>query len=433
MVPWVQKLPPVCCGIVTYGCMSTPHLPTQPDAPPDAAIAHMDMDTFFVSVERLKDPSLAGKPVIVGGSRERGVVASCSYETRAFGVHSGMGIKQALRLCPQAIVLKGSYDDYVHYSDQVRAIVQDNTPACEFASIDEFYCDLTGMDRFFGSFRFACDLRDKIMATTRLPVSLGHATTKTTAKIATGTAKPNGTRNVPRGTERDFLAPMSVRKIPGIGGKTAEVLAAHGIRLIRDLQNRTPQALEKLLGQYGPVLWNKANGLHIGVVDPNSERKSIGSEETFEKDTTDRDALKALLLTMTERNGYRLRAEGKLAGCVTVKIRFSDFTTTSRQQRIPYTDDDAVAFDTAKHLFDELYKGQAALRLVGVAVSHLVDNLPQLELFDDSVEKRNLNRAVDGIKGKYGRSAVFRAKGMEAYERREPLLGPDGERLDVYG
>lgn len=410
-----------------------PTLPDQPLTPPHDAIVHMDMDTFFVSVERLKDPSLNGKPVIVGGSRERGVVASCSYEARAFGVHSGMSAKQASRLCPTAIFLKGSYEEYGHYSDQVRSVVEAHAPVCEFASIDEFYMDLTGMDRFFGSFRFACELREKIMAATKLPVSLGHATTKTTAKIATGTAKPNGTREVPPGTERDFLAPLSVRKIPGVGEKTAEILAARGIHLIRDVQHQTPEALEKLLGQYGPLLWKKAHGLHVGIVEPYGERKSIGSEETFEKDTTDRDALKALLLTMTERNGYRLRAEGKLAGCVTIKIRFSDFTTTSRQQRIPYTDDDAEVFEAAKHLFDALYKGQSALRLVGVAVSHLVDNLPQLELFDDSAEKRNLNRAVDGIKDKYGRKAVFRAKGLGAYERRDPLFGPDGERLDVYG
>lgn len=393
----------------------------------------MDMDTFFVSVERLKNPTLNNKPVIVGGSSDRGVVSSCSYEARTAGVHSGMGIKQAKRLCPQAIVLPGSYADYVQYSNAVREIVQNNVPVFEFASIDEFYCDLTGMDRFFGSAAFASELRSMIMKATQLPVSLGHASTKTTAKIATGTAKPNGERFVPWGTEAAFLAPMSVRKIPGIGAKTHELLQAYGLNTIADLQKKTAAELEKILGSYGPILWNKAYGVHVGKVEAENERKSIGCEETFSTDTTNREALKALLLTMTERNGYRLRAENKMAGCVTVKIRFTDFTTLSHQQRIPYTDNDLELHEVAKHLFDQVYAGQKPLRLVGVQLSHLMEYQPQLDLFTDPTEQHNLNRAVDGIKNKYGRTAVFRAKGLQAHQRREPKLGPDGKRLDIYG
>ncbi len=424
-------------GYTSFADISLPKYPMQPPAPPHKNIVHMDMDTFFVSVERLHDASLVGKPVIVGGHSERGVVASCSYETRIHGVHAGMGIKQAKRLCPEAIIVSGRYESYSEMSAQVQAVVAANAPVYEFASIDEFYCDLTGTERYFGSYKLAGDIRQKIIAQTKLPISMGHATTKTTAKIATGTAKPSGQREVPHGTEAAFLAPLGIQKIPGVGEKTVPLLRAIGVRTIGDAQQRSPEQLQAVLGKYGPVLWEKAWGVHVSELAHDWERKSIGAEETFDTDTTDRKALKALLLTLTEKILFRLRAEGKLAGCVTVKFRYTNFETHSRQGRIPYSSQDVAVYDAACALFDDAYDGVAPLRLVGVSVSQLIEETEQLNLFVDAATQRKLHRALDGIKARYGRRAIFRAEGMQAHERgnnKDDRGWSDAaDAIDVYG
>ncbi|WP_301922668.1 DNA polymerase IV, partial [Ferruginibacter sp.] len=247
---------------------------------PQRIIAHFDLDSFFVSVEVLNNPSLKGKPVFVGGA-ERGVVSSCSYEARKFGIHSGMPSKKALQLCPQAIAVKGSYSEYGKFSRWVTDIIAAKAPLFEKASVDEFYLDLTGMDTFFNPLQWTIDLRQQIMNETQLPISFGMGSNKMIAKMATNEAKPNGYLQVPFGKEKEFLAPLPVNKIPGVGGQTYEILKAMGIYTINDICVKTKAELEERLGKGGNDLWNKSFGLHNSEVRQYREAKSISSENTF--------------------------------------------------------------------------------------------------------------------------------------------------------
>src|SRR4030095_4215617 len=225
-------------------------------------IAHFDLDAFFVSVECLNDPSLKGKPLIVGGSRERGVVAACSYETRKFGVQSAMPMKQAMQLCPNAIVLNGNRSDYSKYSRWVTEIIAAKAPLFEKASIDEFYLDLSGMDRYYVPFEWTVALRQEIIDKTRLPISFGLASNKMVAKMATNEAKPNGYLQVPKGKEKEFLAPLPVNCIPGVGEHTYKALLSLGVRTIGDISKLEMSELEERFGKYGIDLWNKSQGIH---------------------------------------------------------------------------------------------------------------------------------------------------------------------------
>lgn len=299
----------------------------------DRAILHLDLDSFFVSVECLKNSALRGKPLIVGGTSNRGVVAACSYEARAFGVHSAMPMKMALRLCPQALVLRGDMDSYSHYSGLVTEIIEGEAPVFEKASIDEFYLDLSGMDRYFGCMKWSAELRQKITRESGLPISFGLSVNKLVSKIGTGEAKPNGTREVPSGTEKGFIAPLSTAKIPGLGKETYKKLSFMGVRTIQLLSEIPIKLLERQFGDHGRSLWMHANAIDSRPVIPYHEAKSISKERTFEQDTLDLGRIRTMLLDMTEKLAFELRDSGKLCSVVTVKIRYADFNTFTRQQK----------------------------------------------------------------------------------------------------
>lgn len=377
------------------------------------SVAHMDLDSFFVSVECLRNTSLKGKPLLVGGTGDRGVVASCSYEARQFGIHSAMPMRLAKRLCPEAIVVKGDYDQYSHYSNLVTDVIRQNVPLYEKTSIDEFYLDLSGMDRFFGCYKWASELREKIIKESGLPISFGLSVNKTISKIATGEAKPNGQMQIPYGEEKPFLAPLSIRKIPMIGLQTYRQLREMGIEKVRTLQQMPLEQMETLLGQTGIAIWKKAQGIDNTPIEPYSERKSISTEETFQKDTIDITKLKAVLIGMTEKLGFQLRSQQKLTSCITVKIRYSDFETHTQQRRIAYSSSDHSLIKVVKELFDKLYNRRLLIRLVGVKFSHLVGGGHQIHLFEDAEEMINLYQAMDKMRIRFGESAVNRAISME--------------------
>ena len=378
----------------------------------ERAIVHMDLDSFFVSVERLKDRSLYGKPLIIGGLGDRSVVSSCSYEARTFGVHSAMPMSQARRLCPQAVIIGGDMHEYSRYSALVTQVVNDAAPLVEKASIDEFYLDISGMDRFFGAWKWSLELKQRIIRETGLPISFALSTGKTVAKIGTGQSKPDGQLHIPAGRERDFLAPLSVRKIPMIGEKTYGVLQKLGIETIGDVQRFQPDILEKALGKSGRILWNKAHAIDLAPVQPHHEQKSISKEHTFEKDTDNLKMIHDLLTTMTEKLAFSLRRKNKLTGCLTVKIRYGDFETQSHQHAIPYTSVDHDLFVLAHQLFNSLYRPGGQIRLIGLRLSDLVNGAYQIRLFEDSPAIHDLYMAMDKMRTKFGSGAVKRANSL---------------------
>ena len=377
----------------------------------ERTILHLDLDTFFVSVERLINPQLEGKPVVVGGMGDRGVVSTCSYEARRFGVHSAMPMKMARQLCAQAVFIRGDMELYSRYSRLVTDIIADQAPVFEKMSIDEHYLDLTGMDRFHDCQLWSHELRQKIIRETGLPISFGLSENKTVAKIATGEAKPNGEKQVPVPYINTFLDPLSISKIPMVGEKTYALLSSMGVEQIGTLRRLPPQAMERVLGKHGIDIWKKANGHDSTPVCPYREQKSMSKERTFEEDTIDVAAIRQCLSHMVESLGFELRSQHKLAGCVTVKIRYADFNTHDMQQRIPYTAFDHVLRDTVNSLFDRLFNRRLKIRLVGVRLSDLVSGLPQLNLFDDNTELTRLYVAMDKIKRKFGEGSVHLAAG----------------------
>ena len=384
---------------------------------PERTILHMDLDSFFVSVSRLVHEGLFGKPVIVGGHSDRGVVAACSYEARAFGVHSAMPIRQAKRLCPEAIIVSGDYEYYSHYSYLVTDIIRNKVPLFEKASIDEFYIDLSGMDRFYGCYQYATELRQTITKETGLPISFGLSANKTVSKMATNESKPNGQMQVLHGNEKEFLAPLSVNKIPMVGEKTYAVLRNIGIEKISSLQQMGIDKLIQVLGEHGASLWRKANGIDNNPVEPYSERKSISTEETFDQDTADINFLNALLIKMTEKIAFQLRSENKLTACIAVKLRYSNFDTQTMQAKVYYTSNDHTLIAQVKELFEKLYTKGNKIRLLGVRVSSLVGGGQQFNLFEDSEEIINLYQAMDKMRLRYGGSAVQRAIGAGVSKR----------------
>jgi len=372
-------------------------------------IAHFDLDAFFVSVEILKNPALKGRPIIVGADGQRGIVAACSYEARKFGIQSAMPALSAKRLCPHAIFLRGSYHDYSYYSRMVTQIIADSVPVYEKASIDEFYIDLTGMDRFFGVSQYTRELREKIIKQTGLPISYGLSTSKLVSKMATNEAKPNGYLEVAAGKETDFLWPLTVDKIPGVGKQTQIQLHNLGIFTIEQIAKTPVDQLEYHFGKWGKKLWEKSCGISDSAVEHYSEQKSISHENTFDADFADTNFLHTELVRLTEKTAYSLREEEKLTGCVTLKLRYADFTTVSKQEVIDYTALDNILISKVKDLFNKLYKKNEKVRLLGVRFSHLVPMTIQMNLFDDAVEKLELYKAVDDIKNQFGSNAVSKA------------------------
>ena len=378
------------------------------------SILHLDLDSFFVSVERLINSELKKRPLLVGGISDRGVVAACSYETRTFGVHSGMPMKLARRLCPEAIVLRGNSGTYTKYSDLITEIIKSEVPAFEKASIDEFYADLSGMDQFFGTYKFASELRTKIIRESGLPISLGLSINKIVSKVATGEAKPNNHIKIDQGYEKQFLAPLSIRKIPMIGNKTGLTLQRLGIKIVSDLQKLPEELLLQTLGKIGGVIWRRAQGIDNSPVITYNERKSISTERTFDYDTIDMTLLRELLIAMTENLAYQLRRGQKLTSCVSVKIRYADFDTQSRQLKIPYTSADHLLIPRILELFNTLYNRRLRVRLIGVRFSHLAGGNYQINLFDDNESAIQLYQAIDKIRLRFGDRSILRASSLGA-------------------
>ena len=391
----------------------------------ERSIVHMDLDTFFVSCERRENSALNGKPILIGGTSDRGVVASCSYEARRFGVHSAMPMRMARQLCPEAIVLRGNSGLYTEYSAEVTDVIKESVPLYEKTSIDEFYLDLTGMDKFFGCHKLASELRQRIIKETGLPISFGLSLNKTVSKIATGEAKPNNEIRILAGTEKPFLAPLSVKKIPMVGSVTYKSLCDLGIKQIKTVQQMPMELMYKVLGKNGLTIWNKANGIDDSPVIQYHERKSISTERTFDKDTTDVAMLKGIVIAMAENLAYQLRRGNKLTACVTFKIRYSDFQTYTQQQHIPYSCMDHSLIPTVLNLFEKLYNRRLLVRLVGVKFSHLVEGGHQVNLFEDDTKYLNLSSAIDRMRERYGDRAVISAAGMEAktISRWNPFTG----------
>jgi DNA polymerase-4 len=393
----------------------------------ERAIVHMDLDSFFVSVERLRDPRLVGKPVIVGGLSDRGVVAACSYETRAFGVRSAMPMRMALKLCPDAIVLRGDFEAYAQHSDWVTRMIMDRAPVVEKASIDEFYLDMTGMERFFGSYQFATDLRQKIHKETGLQISFGLSVNKTVSKVATNHVKPAGQFQVLAGEEKAFLAPMTVGKIPMIGAVTAQTLRNMGIVHVGTLSQMPLKVLERTFGKSGVMLWERANGIDFRPVVPYSEQKSLSKEITFEQDTTDVKLLHRILGSLTEQLSYDLRKLGQCTSCITVKLRYSNFDTHTRQISIPASASDHRLIPAVHELFEKLYDRRLLIRLIGVRFSKLLQGQEQLSLFDDGARLVPLYGAMDNLRNRYGDFSVLRASGLMERGERRNALGPKPE------
>ncbi|WP_183147859.1 DNA polymerase IV [Chryseobacterium nematophagum] len=376
------------------------------------AIVHMDLDTFFVSCERLNNSKLIGLPVIIGGG-DRGVVASCSYEARKFGVRSAMPIKMALKLCPDAKVIKGDYELYSTLSHTVTEIIQEKVPLLEKASIDEFYMDLSGMDKYFGCFQYTKEIAMAITKETHLPISFALSQNKTVSKIGTGEAKPVGGLQIQEAEIKSFLNPLSIRKIPMVGDSTFHLLSRLGIRTIQTLSEMPLLVLQQMIGKNGKALWEKANGIDENPVIPYSERKSISTERTFINDTMDIIELKRIISAMAEKLSYQLRQEKWLTSTVIVKIRYANFDTETKQSKVSYTSADHTLSRVALELFNKLYTRRMRLRLVGLRLTDLVHGSHQMNLFEDTEEQMSLYQTMDYIKTRFGAHSVGRASGFD--------------------
>lgn len=373
---------------------------------PTRSILHYDLDSFYVSVERLLNSKLMGKPVLVGGTSDRGMVSSCSYEARLFGIYTGMAMKIARRLCPEALVIRGDAGKYSKYSNIVTDIIREAMPLVEKASVDEFYMDMTGMDQVYGIIKYSGELRERIMKETGLPISMGLSENKTVSKVATGESKPLGKKIIELGEEKRFLAPLLVRKLPMVGEKTVQTLSELGIKTIHTLQNMPRQTMEKVLGKNGDTLWLRAQGIDNTPIKPYFERSSLSLERTFDRDTIDVIKLKNILRAMAEGLGYQLRVGNKLTACITVKVRYSDMQTFSKQERIPYTSFDHVLIEKALSIFETLFERRQLIRTVGIKCSHLVGGGHQINLMEDSIEQIQLYQQWDYLRKKYKDSRV---------------------------
>lgn len=382
----------------------------------ERTIVHTDLDSFFVSCERVRDSRLKNIPLIIGGSSDRGVVASCSYEARYFGVRSAMPMRLALKLCPQAKVIRGDMELYSQKSSEVTQIIEENAPVMEKASIDEFYLDVSGLDKFFGCYKWTNELIEKIIRETGLPMSFGMSVNKTVSKMATSEGKPRGKMDIAPAMTQHFINPLSIKKIPMLGNETYKELSRIGIRVVKTLAETPPEFMQQLFGENGISLWKKANGIDNSVVVPYTERKSLSTERTFEKDTTDVKALKALITKMVEELAFDLRQSQQLTSIVTIKIRYSNFDTQTKQKKIAYNANDQDLIEVAQGLFDTLYQRRMTLRLVGVRFSGLIQGHPQIDLFEDTVEQINLYQAIDRMKKRFGPHVITRAVTGNAYK-----------------
>jgi DNA polymerase-4 len=377
--------------------------------PDNRSIVHFDLDAFFVHVEYLRNARLRGRPIAVGGHSDRGVIASCSYEARKFGVHSAMPTRLAKRLCPELIMIRGDMDNYSRFSNLVTEIIRSEVPVFEKSSIDEFYIDMTGMDKFFGTTRYVQHLRKKIIKESGLSISHALATNKLISKVATNECKPNGQLEVKPGNEKSFLAPLPIEKMPMVGNQTAALLRRMGVETISILSQIPVEMMINLLGKNGIELWRKANGIDETPIVPYHEQKSIGTENTFETDTIDIQFLHKELVRMTEKIAFELRCNNKLTGCITVKIRYSDFQTLTMQSTMAYTANDHLLLQKVKEIFNKLYDRRLLVRLIGLRFTNLVAGSYQINIFEDSQEIIGLYRAIDSVKKQFGEKLLFRA------------------------
>jgi len=375
-------------------------------------ILHLDLDAFFVSVERILNPKLKGKPVIVGGDPKygRGVVAACSYEARQYGLHSAMPIRTAYRLCPNGIYIHGSHGEYSRFSDAVENILLKYAPLVEQASIDEFYLDMTGCQKIYGSiFSFASFIQKEIWTRLTLPCSIGIGSNKTIAKIASDCMKPTGITYILPGMEKEFLSPMPVETIPGVGAVTLKDLNSKGIYKIRDIASLPEEYFAAAYGKYGIDLWRKANGEGTEHLTIQRERKSISKETTFGEDVTSNEFLKKTLFELAGKICQTMRNHNWVASTITIKLRYSDFQTLTRSRTIKPTDDDKIVFDTAWQLLSKAHIRRVAVRLVGVGLSNFSEYSEQEFLFEDTeIKRKKMFRAVTRIRDKYGYNAISR-------------------------
>ncbi len=369
-----------------------------------STIFHLDLDAFFVSVERLLDPSLEGKPVVVGGDPQgRGVVAACSYEARSYGLHSGMPIRAAFKLCPYGVYLHGHHKEYVRYSHSVKNILEQYAPVVEQASIDECYMDFTGCEKIYGSlFSFASFLQNEIAVKTGLPCSIGIGSNKTLAKIGSDCMKPRGITYIIPGMAKEFLEPMPVETIPGVGKVMLRDLNSKGIYKIGDITKLPSDYFSAAYGKFGTALWHKAHGEGTEYLTVEHGQKSISKETTFDEDVTSKEKLKSVLFELAGRVCQTLRDYNFQAATINIKLRYSDFQTLMRAKTIKPTDDDRVVFDTAWDIMQKANTRRIAVRLIGVGVSKLNSFAEQELLFEDEAAKRKkLFSAVNQLRGKY--------------------------------
>ncbi len=383
----------------------------------DRQIVHLDLDAFYVNCTLLKMPELVGRPVIIGGTSNRGVVISSSYEARKYGVQTTMPTRFAKQLCPDAIVILGDFDMFTDYSNLVNEIIGEKAPVLERASIDEFYMDVSGMDRFFGCHQFTSELTQKVLKETGLRMSFGLSVNKTVAKMATNYSKPNGNLRISKPEVQPFLDPQSVRKIPSIGEVTYKLLRRISIRQIKTLRQLPIESMQELLGKNGVTLWKKANGIDKTPVIPFSERKSISTERTFDKDTQNLPELKALLISMVEKVAFQMRDANMLCSTISVRIRYSNRDTETKQAKIPFTSNDDVLLEKSLELFDKLYNRRMLLRLIGVKLSNFVYGSHQINMFQDTTKMINLYSAMDRMKKRFDNPTLIRrAVGFSAHE-----------------
>jgi DNA polymerase IV len=373
------------------------------------SIVHFDLDAFYVNVEYLRDKNLRGRPIAVGGHSDRGVISSCSYEARKYGVRSAMSSRQAKRLCPELIIVQGDMERYSRFSNLVTDIIRHEVPVFEKSSIDEFYIDMTGMDKFFGVIQFVEELRKKIIHESGLSISHAISSNKLISKVATNECKPDGKSVVMPGNEKAFLAPLLIEKLPMVGNKTAILLHDMGLMTIEELSQVPVVNLMQALGKNGMDLWKKSNGIDHSPVVPYHEQKSVGTENTFHSDTADIKFLCKELVRMTEKISFDLRCNNKITGCITVKIRYSDFKTYTMQSAIDYTGNDFILIKKVKELFDRLFDKKQLVRLIGVRFTNLIEGSYQIDIFDDTQEMLGLHQAIDSVKKQFGEHLLFRA------------------------
>jgi DNA polymerase-4 len=381
-----------------------------------ARIVHVDVDAFFASVEQVRDARLRGKPVLVG----RGVVASASYEAKARGVLTAMTFRRALELCPGAIVVPVQYEHYAECAERIRQQLETFTPAVEPAALDDFYLDFNGTERLYPDFLATLRrLQQEIFEATGLGVSVGAATSKLVASVVSRLKRPRGFGIVPAGSEEEFLAPLPVEKLHGIGHAHAATLEERGIRTIGELRRVPRAALEAAFGEaVGGQIWERARGRDARAVHAPAEAKSISRETTIEGGTIDLELLAALVEYLAERIGTTLRAHGRQARTLALKLRYTDASFAARSTKLgAATSDEKALLATALGIFRALYTRRVALRWVGVSVENLEAERRQNELFDATANRRwYLTRGVDAVRGRFGWNAVFYGKGLELRE-----------------